>query len=183
MNAPLWISSDIALITGGRATDPFSVTGSVSIDTRSLKPGDLFVALTDQRDGHDFVEAAFAAGAAGALVSRQVGLGPQLVADDVQEALEQMGVAARVRCGAHRTAVTGSAGKTSVKEMLAQIYRAFGPAHWNVKSFNNHWGVPLMVFEGEAFFGQDRLDVLEWRLEQSGVQRRSFKSSTSSLTG
>ncbi|HAQ76626.1 MAG TPA: UDP-N-acetylmuramoyl-tripeptide--D-alanyl-D-alanine ligase, partial [Hyphomonas sp.] len=53
MNAPLWISSDIALITGGRATDPFSVTGSVSIDTRSLKPGDLFVALTDQRDGHD----------------------------------------------------------------------------------------------------------------------------------
>ena len=47
----------------------------------------------------------------------------------------------------------------------------------------HHWGVPLMVFEGEAFFGQDRLDVLEWRLEQSGVQRRSFKSSTSSLTG
>ena len=138
MNAPLWISSDIALITGGRATDPFSVTGSVSIDTRSLKPGDLFVALTDQRDGHDFVEAAFAAGAAGALVSRQVGQGPQLIVDDVQEALEQMGVAARVRCGAHRTAVTGSAGKTSVKEMLAQIYRAFGPAHWNVKSFNNH---------------------------------------------
>ena len=121
MNAPLWISSDIALITGGRATDPFSVTGSVSIDTRSLKPGDLFVALTDQRDGHDFVEAAFAAGAAGALVSRQVGLGPQLIVDDVQEALEQMGVAARVRCGAHRTAVTGSAGKTSVKEMLAQM--------------------------------------------------------------
>jgi len=145
MSAPLWTSSDIALVTGGAATDPFAVTGSVSIDTRSLKPGDLFVALKDQRDGHDFVEAAFAAGAAGALVSQQVGLGPQVVVEDVLAALEQMGVAARVRCGAHRTAVTGSAGKTSVKEMLAQIYRTFGPAHWNVKSFNNHWGVPLTL--------------------------------------
>ena len=138
MSAPLWTSSDIALVTGGAATDPFAVTGSVSIDTRSLKPGDLFVALTDQRDGHDFVEAAFAAGAAGALVSRRVGLGPQVVVEDVLAALEQMGVAARVRCGAHRTAVTGSAGKTSVKEMLAQIYRAFGPAHWNVKKTSNN---------------------------------------------
>lgn len=141
----LWTSSDIALVTGGTATHPFAVTGSVSIDTRSLKPGDLFVALKDQRDGHDFVEAAFAAGAAGALVSHKALDGPQVIVGDTQAALEQMGVAARVRCGAYRTAVTGSAGKTSVKEMLAQIYRAFGPAHWNVKSFNNHWGVPLTL--------------------------------------
>lgn len=145
MSAPLWTSADIALATGGTATADFNVTGSVSIDTRTLKPGDLFVALTDQRDGHDFVEAAFAAGASGALVSRKVGDGPQIVVDDVLKALEQMGIEARIRCGAHRTAVTGSAGKTSVKEMLAQIYRAFGPAHWNVKSFNNHWGVPLTL--------------------------------------
>lgn len=145
MTRPLWTSSDIELSTGGKATQPFEITGSISIDTRSLEKGDLFVALKDQRDGHDFVEAAFKAGAAGALVSRPVGGGPAVRVDDVLDALTQMGIAARVRCGAHRTAVTGSAGKTSVKEMLARIYRAFGPAHWNVKSFNNHWGVPLTL--------------------------------------
>ena len=145
MTRPLWTSSDIALATGGEATAPFEVTGSISIDTRTLQKGDLFVALKDQRDGHEFVEAAFKAGAAGALVARPVPGGPLVQVDDVLDALTQMGIAARVRCGAHRTAVTGSAGKTSVKEMLAQIYRAFGPAHWNVKSFNNHWGVPLTL--------------------------------------
>jgi len=145
MTKPLWTSDDITLATGGVATAPFTVTGTVSIDTRSLQPGDLFVALQDQRDGHDFVEAAFAAGAAGALVSRRKGDGPQVIADDTLTALEQLGIAARARCGAHRTAITGSAGKTSVKEMLARIYRALGPAHWSQKSFNNHWGVPLTL--------------------------------------
>jgi len=145
MTNPLWTSEDISLVTGGVPTAPFTVTGTVSIDTRSLQPGDLFVALKDQRDGHDFVEAAFAAGAAGALVSRRMGEGPQVVTDDTLAALEQLGIAARARCGAHRTAITGSVGKTSVKEMLARIYRALGPAHWSQKSFNNHWGVPLTL--------------------------------------
>jgi len=145
VSAPLWTSEDIELATGGTASAPFTVTGSVSIDTRSLQPGDLFVALTDQRDGHDFVEAAFKAGAAGALVSKPVGGGPVVQVDDVLEALTALGIAARIRCGAIRTAVTGSAGKTSVKEMLARIYAAFGPAHSNAKSFNNHWGVPLTL--------------------------------------
>lgn len=145
MTTPLWTSSDIELVTGGAASAPFEVTGSISIDTRTLQKGDLFVALKDQRDGHDFVEAAFKAGAAGALVARPIPGGPVVQVGDVLDALTQLGIAARVRCGAHRTAVTGSAGKTSVKEMLAQIYRAFGPAHWNVKSFNNHWGVPLTL--------------------------------------
>lgn len=141
----LWTSEDIELATGGAATAPFEVTGTISIDTRTLKPGDLFVALKDQRDGHDFVEAAFKAGAAGALVSRPVTGGPAVQVEDVLDALTQLGIAARVRCGAIRTAVTGSAGKTSVKEMLARIYGAFGPAHSNAKSFNNHWGVPLTL--------------------------------------
>jgi UDP-N-acetylmuramoyl-tripeptide--D-alanyl-D-alanine ligase len=145
VSAPLWTSDDIELATGGTASAPFTVTGSVSIDTRSLQPGDLFVALTDQRDGHDFVEAAFKADAAGALVSKPVGGGPVVQVDDVLEALTALGIAARIRCGAIRTAVTGSAGKTSVKEMLARIYAAFGPAHSNAKSFNNHWGVPLTL--------------------------------------
>ena len=145
MSAPLWTSDDIELATGGVATAPFTITGGVSIDTRSLQPGDLFVALKDQRDGHDFVEAAFKAGAAGALVSRPVTGGPAVQVEDVLEALTALGIAARIRCGAVRTAVTGSAGKTSVKEMLARIYSAFGPAHSNAKSFNNHWGVPLTL--------------------------------------
>lgn len=145
MSAPLWTSEDIELATGGKASAPFTITGSVSIDTRSLKPGDLFVALKDQRDGHDFADAAFNAGAAGALVARPVTGGAYVQTTDVLDALTQLGIAARVRCGAHRTAITGSAGKTSVKEMLARIYRAFGPAHWSDKSFNNHWGVPLTL--------------------------------------
>jgi UDP-N-acetylmuramoyl-tripeptide--D-alanyl-D-alanine ligase len=118
----------------------------VSIDTRSLKPGELFVALKDQRDGHDFVPNAFAAGAAAALVSRD-GLGghPGLLVEDVLAGLEKLGLAARARTEATCAAITGSVGKTSVKEMLARIFRAAGKAHWSDKSFNNHWGVPLTL--------------------------------------
>ena len=123
MTKPLWTSADIEAATGGNATAPFEATG-ISIDTRSLQPGDLFVALKDARDGHDFVDNAFKAGASGALTSRQIGDHPQVVTSDVLEALEAMGIAARARSGAIRAAVTGSVGKTSVKEMLAQIFRA-----------------------------------------------------------
>ncbi len=87
MTQPLWTSEDIELATGGSASQPFTVTGGVSIDTRTLQPGDLFVALKDVRDGHDFAEAAFGAGAAGALVSQPVTGGPALQVDDVLEAL------------------------------------------------------------------------------------------------
>lgn len=145
MSEPLWTSTDIEAATGGVASAPFAVSG-LSIDTRTLQPGDLFVALKDVRDGHDFVPNAFEAGATGALVSRLVeGRGPFLKVEDVLPALEAMAVAARARSGAIRTAVTGSVGKTSVKEMLARIFRAAGPAHWPEKSFNNHWGVPLTL--------------------------------------
>jgi UDP-N-acetylmuramoyl-tripeptide--D-alanyl-D-alanine ligase len=141
----IWTSAEIAGATGGTATAAFTSAG-LSIDTRTIRPGELFIALTDARDGHDFVPNAFEKGAAGALVSRQVGNGPQVIVDDVMVALEQLGVAARERAGdAHRVAITGSVGKTSVKEMVARIFRAAGPAHWSVKSFNNHWGVPLTL--------------------------------------
>ncbi len=142
---PLWTSAEAAAATGGTAVGDWSVSG-VSIDTRSLKPGDLFVALKDVRDGHDFVQGAFAAGAGAALVSRDVlGGQPGLVVSDVLDGLEKMGLAARARTGAVCAAVTGSVGKTSVKEMLARIFRAAGRAHWSDKSFNNHWGVPLTL--------------------------------------
>ena len=147
MTRPLWTSQEIAQATGGEVTVPFEATG-LSIDTRSLEAGDMFIALKDQRDGHDFVAAAFEAGASAALVSREVeGVkGPLVIVDDVMEALEKLAIAARERAtDCYRVAVTGSVGKTSVKEMIARMFRAAGPAHWSVKSFNNHWGVPLTL--------------------------------------
>ncbi|WP_300376139.1 UDP-N-acetylmuramoyl-tripeptide--D-alanyl-D-alanine ligase [Henriciella sp.] len=147
MNRPLWTSEEIAAATGGHVTTPFEATG-VSIDTRSLEAGDLFVALKDVRDGHEFVPGAFEAGASAALVSREVegATGPLIIVEDVMAALEALGVFARDRAkDATRIAVTGSVGKTSVKEMIARIHRGQGKAHWSVKSFNNHWGVPLTL--------------------------------------
>ncbi|WP_084418123.1 UDP-N-acetylmuramoyl-tripeptide--D-alanyl-D-alanine ligase [Henriciella litoralis] len=147
MTRPLWTSDELIKATGGEATASFEANG-VSIDTRSLQAGDLFVALKDVRDGHDFVAAAFEAGASAALVSREVeGVsGPLLIVDDVLGALETIGIFARERAkDAVRIAITGSVGKTSVKEMIARIHRGAGRAHWSVKSFNNHWGVPLTL--------------------------------------
>lgn len=145
MTEPLWTSQEIAAATGGEARGDFAVSG-LSIDTRSLQAGELFVALTDVRDGHDFVADAYQAGASGALVSRPVDDGAYVLTGDVLDGLTAMGIAARKRAeNGYRVAVTGSVGKTSVKEMLAQIFRAFGPAHWNEKSFNNQWGVPLTL--------------------------------------
>ncbi|MEO1641841.1 MAG: UDP-N-acetylmuramoyl-tripeptide--D-alanyl-D-alanine ligase [Pseudomonadota bacterium] len=145
MSNALWTSAEIAAATGGQASADFEVTG-LSIDTRSLKDGELFVALKDARDGHDFAGNAFAAGASGALVSRPVEGDPTIIVEDVLPGLEQLGVAARERAAdCYRVAVTGSVGKTSFKEMVARMFRALGPAHWNEKSFNNQWGVPLTL--------------------------------------
>jgi UDP-N-acetylmuramoyl-tripeptide--D-alanyl-D-alanine ligase len=147
MTGPLWTASEAAIATGGRLVggDTWTARG-VSIDTRTLEPGDLFVALADQRDGHDFVPSAEKAGAAASIVSREdAGTGPRLVVPDVLEALQRLGVAARDRSQAVRVGVTGSVGKTSVKEAIAAVFRTAGPAHWSAKSYNNHWGVPLTL--------------------------------------
>ncbi|KPP80545.1 MAG: UDP-N-acetylmuramoyl-tripeptide--D-alanyl-D-alanine ligase MurF [Oceanicaulis sp. HLUCCA04] len=147
MTGPLWTAAEAASATGGRlvGADNWQAQG-VSIDTRSLEAGDLFVALADQRDGHDFVPAAEKAGAAASIVSREdAGSGPRLVVPDVLEALQRLGIAARDRCPAVRVGVTGSVGKTSVKEAIAAVFRSGGTAHWSVKSYNNHWGVPLTL--------------------------------------
>ena len=120
----LWRSEDAARATGGRATKPFAATG-VSIDTRTLRAGELFVALKDVRDGHDFVAQALAKGAAAALVSRiPEGVAedaPLLIVPDVLRALEDLGRAARARTKARVVGITGSVGKTSTKEMLRAI--------------------------------------------------------------
>ncbi|TGY89993.1 UDP-N-acetylmuramoyl-tripeptide--D-alanyl-D-alanine ligase [Marinicauda algicola] len=146
MNRPLWTAKDAARATGGRLEGGEWTATGVSIDSRTIEPGDLFVALSDQRDGHEFAQAALDAGAVAALVSKPgVCDGPRLVVPDVLQALRDLGAAARDRCGAVRVAVTGSVGKTSVKEWIAAAFRAAGPAHWSVKSYNNHWGVPLTL--------------------------------------
>ncbi|MDE4134412.1 UDP-N-acetylmuramoyl-tripeptide--D-alanyl-D-alanine ligase [Phaeobacter sp. QD34_3] len=148
MNTLLWTSAEAAAATGGQAIGDWSVSG-VSIDTRSLQPGDLFVALKAARDGHDFVAQALQAGAGAALVSRVPdGLSegaPLLLVEDVQAGLEALGRAARARTEARVIAVTGSVGKTSTKEMLARILSDQGRTHAAVASYNNHWGVPLTL--------------------------------------
>jgi len=144
MAEPLWTSDEIAAATGGHATAPFSATG-VSIDTRTLEPGDLFVALAGVRDGHTFVAQAMARGAASVLASEPVDA-PAVVVADVFKALEQLGIAARDRApNARRCAVTGSVGKTSVTQAIAASLKLAGPSHNSVLSYNNHIGVPLTL--------------------------------------
>lgn len=144
----LWRSEDAEAATGGRATRPFAATG-VSIDTRTLRAGELFVALKDVRDGHDFVAAALAKGAAAALVSRVpegvAGDAPLLIVPDVLRGLEDLGRAARARTKARVVGITGSVGKTSTKEMLRAILGGQGRVHAAEASYNNHWGVPLTL--------------------------------------
>lgn len=144
----LWTSQDAVLATGGFAHQDWSVSG-ISIDTRELEAGDLFVALKDVRDGHDFVLDALNKGAAAAMVSKiPDGLpkdAPLLVVDDVLSALEALGMAARERTQAKVIAVTGSVGKTGTKEMLRTALSGQGKTHAAVRSFNNHWGVPLTL--------------------------------------
>ena len=145
MSEPLWTSAEIVAATGGRLADEgFAATG-VSIDTRTIEPGDLFVAMAGVRDGHEFVDQALAKGAAGALATKP-GAGARIIVGDVLVALEQMGVAARERAsGARRGAVTGSVGKTSVTQAIAAGLKLAGPSHTSVHSYNNHIGVPLTL--------------------------------------
>jgi len=145
----LWTSAEVAAATLGRATRGFAAQG-VSIDTRTLKPDELFVALKgESRDGHRFVSAALEGGAAAALVSEKPGdvpaNAPLLLVANTQRGLEDLGLAARKRASGKVVAVTGSAGKTTTKEILRLALGALGPTHASASSFNNHWGVPLSL--------------------------------------
>jgi UDP-N-acetylmuramoyl-tripeptide--D-alanyl-D-alanine ligase len=151
-SAPLWSWDALVAAAEGRAEGaPSGAITGFSIDTRTLASGEVFVALTDQRDGHDFVGAAFAAGAAAALVRRDFdapsGAGPLIRVEDPLSALGRIAVAtrARLRPDARVVAVTGSAGKTGTKEMLRACLATAGKVHAPEKSFNNQWGVPLTL--------------------------------------
>lgn len=142
----LWTSDEIAAATGGSPSTHFEVTG-VTFDSREVQPGDLFVAMPGTVfDGHHFVDGAFAAGAAAAIVSHPVN-GPHVLVTDTFAALRALGRASRERSRATIFGVTGSVGKTSTKEAL---YAALdrnrpGKVHRSVKSYNNHTGVPLSL--------------------------------------
>jgi UDP-N-acetylmuramoyl-tripeptide--D-alanyl-D-alanine ligase len=145
----LWTRDAAVAATGGASARDWTATG-VSIDSRSLAPGDLFVALKDVRDGHDFVADAFARGAVAALVERvPEGLpvdAPLLLVPEVLPALRALARAARARFTGRLVAVTGSVGKTGAKEMLRTALAAqCARVHAAEKSFNNHWGVPLTL--------------------------------------
>lgn len=152
MTDALWtLDAFVAAVNGRVVGRPPYLIRNISIDSRTTVPGDAFFAIKgDVHDGHTFVERAFERDVAFAVVAEEklAGLpndGRYVVVDDVLKALERLGRAARARTRAKIVAITGSVGKTSTKEMLAQVLGAQGSVHYSPASFNNHWGVPLTL--------------------------------------
>ncbi|MBV1831560.1 UDP-N-acetylmuramoyl-tripeptide--D-alanyl-D-alanine ligase [Komagataeibacter sp. AV436] len=146
----LWSRADLEAATSGRF--PSSGAGviagtGVSIDTRTLQPGDVFIALIGENsNGHAHAAAALAAGAAAVVAHEPCGDDPRILkVEDTLAALQGMARFARARFAGRMLAVTGSVGKTSVKDMLHAALGACGPTHCAVASYNNHWGVPLTL--------------------------------------
>ncbi|CAN7466900.1 UDP-N-acetylmuramoylalanyl-D-glutamyl-2,6-diaminopimelate--D-alanyl-D-alanine ligase [Rhizobium leguminosarum] len=149
----LWTTEDMTAAMAGRpfGTPPEGITG-ISIDSRSIAPGEAFFAIKGDRvDGHDYASMAMANGASLLVVSeaRLPAMGrltvPMIVVEDVLAALGRLGLASRERSKAQIIAVTGSVGKTTTKEMLRHVLSPSGKVHASVASFNNHWGVPLTL--------------------------------------
>lgn len=146
MKSPLWTSEALRRATKGKLVGgDFDVEG-VSIDSRTVQPGDLFIALKGPlHDGHDHALDAAAKGAIPLVHKKIAGLEHALIVDDTFDALYDIARAARARTAADVVAVTGSVGKTGVKEALSHVLSACGKTHAPVGSFNNHWGVPLTL--------------------------------------
>lgn len=145
----LWTSADCVTATAGQATGTWNVT-DLSIDSRTLQPGDLFIALKgDRHDGHDHVADALAKGAAAVMIDhRPAGLAadaPALLVPDTLTGLSALAAAARARSSAAIMAITGSVGKTTTRAMLEQVASAQFPTHASVGNLNNHIGLPLSL--------------------------------------
>ncbi|MFF2993952.1 UDP-N-acetylmuramoyl-tripeptide--D-alanyl-D-alanine ligase [Streptomyces sp. NPDC057950] len=139
--------AEIAAVVGGQTHDipdpALQVTGPVVRDSREVEPGSLFVAFAGERvDGHDFARAVVEAGAVAVLASRPVGV-PAIVVEDVQTALGALARHVVERLGATLVALTGSAGKTSTKDLIAQVLRSKAPTVFTPGSLNNEIGLPL----------------------------------------
>ncbi len=144
-NNILWTSKEAEQATGGHTTSDWSA-GGVSIDTRTLEEGDLFIALHGPNfDGHDFVADALAKGAAACVVDADIKGEAILKVDDTMTALEALGRASRDRSESVIIAVTGSVGKTGSKEALKLVLSRQGKTSASEGSLNNHWGVPLSL--------------------------------------
>jgi UDP-N-acetylmuramoyl-tripeptide--D-alanyl-D-alanine ligase len=149
MTDALWTHAEAATATAGRTSSAWTADG-VSIDSRTVKPGDLFVAIRgDNSDGHRFVHDALAKGAAAAMVAESwdgaSDTEPLLVVRDTDAGLAGLARAARARTNATFVGVTGSVGKTSTKEMLALALGALGKTAATQGNLNNHWGLPLSL--------------------------------------
>jgi UDP-N-acetylmuramoyl-tripeptide--D-alanyl-D-alanine ligase len=144
----IWTSKEVIKATGGKCDGDWVVHG-LSIDSRTIQKGDLFIALIGENgDGHDYVQKALENGAVAAVVTKSLsGIDPDklVIVDDTLKALEKLGIAARQRSGAKIVGITGSVGKTGTKEMLATAFGVQGQTHASIKSYNNHWGVPLSL--------------------------------------
>ena len=135
----------VATATGGRLIGPDVGIRGAAIDSRLVEGGELFVAIRAERDGHEFVGAAFEAGAAACLVEREVGREPAIVVADTSSALRDLGAAGRDRLPERVIGITGSVGKTSVKDLLASALARTFPVSASPRSFNNELGVPLTL--------------------------------------
>ncbi|MER7111442.1 UDP-N-acetylmuramoyl-tripeptide--D-alanyl-D-alanine ligase [Streptomyces sp. NPDC000229] len=145
--------AEIAEIVGGQSHDipdpALHVTGSVVIDSRQVESGSLFAAFTGENvDGHDYAQRAMDAGAVAVLATRPVGV-PAIVVDDVQTALGALARAVVGRLGTKVVALTGSAGKTSTKDLIAQVLQRKGPTVWTPGSLNNEIGLPLTALRAD----------------------------------
>ncbi|MBF0354472.1 MAG: UDP-N-acetylmuramoyl-tripeptide--D-alanyl-D-alanine ligase [Alphaproteobacteria bacterium] len=147
MNRPLWTKEELAQVFAMDAANLAAATG-ISIDTRTLKAGDLFIAIRgDKMDGHDFAAKAQELGASALLVDHPLpGIAiPQIVVTDTLEGLRRLAAAACERNPAQRIAVTGSVGKTGTKDMLSLILSGLAPTHATQGNLNNHYGLPLTL--------------------------------------
>ena len=173
MSAPaLWSIRAMAAAMHAHGEEPLpDAVGGISIDSRTLTPGDAFFAIAgDNRDGHAFVEGALKAGAGVAVVaaSKRDTLpknAPLIVVEDVLEGLRDLARAARARLNGKVIAVTGSVGKTSTKEALRLVLDREGKTHASAASYNNHWGVPLSLARCP---GDARFAVFELGMNHAG---------------
>jgi len=166
MALELWDSEELVEATGGTASHAFRASG-VEMDSRDVRPGDVFVALKGEAmDGHKFLAAAFEKGAVAAIVDRPVDF-PHVLVKDTTEALHAMAHYARDRSEAARIGITGSVGKTGVKEAIfASLDRGCrGMAHRSVRSYNNHVGVPLSLARMPA---RSQFGVFEMGMNHAG---------------
>ena len=144
----IWSAATLHKATGGtlHGSADWSAAG-LEIDSRRVRPGDVFIALSGERnDGHDYADAAAQAGAVAMICERPVEAAlPTIIVNDSLAAIRDIAAAARDRCPAHRVAITGSVGKTGTKELVAAAFAAYGPCHASAGNYNNHIGAPLSL--------------------------------------